>query len=262
MKMYEFEGKVAVVTGAGDEMAGAMVKKFTENGACAALLDIREDLAQKTADDLGLGADRALCVKVDISDEESVKAAVAKVVEKFGRIDFLCNVAGIEGPNDSRTEVYSTEGAKKVFDINILGTFLMLKHVLPVMQAQKSGAIVNLGSVSGMYGYEGEIAYGASKAAVIQMTKNVANENIKLGIRCNAISPGWVNTGMFRRIVGQYAEGEGRGSGWDNVHVGNIGRTAEPMEMANVAVFLCSDDASFVNGSNWLCDGGKTLDQG
>ena len=82
------------------------------------------------------------------------------------------------------------------------------------------------------------------------------------GIRCNAISPGWVNTCMFRRIVGQYSEGEGRSSGWDNVHVGNIGRTAEPMEMANVAVFLCSEDASFVNGSNWLCDGGKTLDQG
>ncbi|MBQ1580656.1 MAG: SDR family NAD(P)-dependent oxidoreductase, partial [Firmicutes bacterium] len=88
MKMYDFDGKVAVVTGAGGEMAGAMVKKFTENGACAALLDIREDLAQKTADALGLGEDKALCVKVDISDEESVKAAVQKIMDKFGRIDF------------------------------------------------------------------------------------------------------------------------------------------------------------------------------
>ena len=115
MKMYDFDGKVAVVTGAGGEMAGAMVKKFTENGACAALLDIREDLAQKTADDLGLGEDKALCVKVDISDEESVKAAVQNIMDKFGRIDFLCNVAGIEGHNDSRTEDYDTDAAKKVF---------------------------------------------------------------------------------------------------------------------------------------------------
>ena len=122
MKMYDFDGKVAVVTGAGGEMAGAMVKKFTENGACAALLDIREDLAQKTADALGLGEDKALCVKVDISDEESVKAAVQKIMDKFGRIDFLCNVAGIEG-------MASSSEAKSVISIMLASSMTKIECV-------------------------------------------------------------------------------------------------------------------------------------
>ncbi len=259
--MYDFRGRVAVVTGAGGEIGRAIVRKFCENGACAALLDIREEELRKAAEDPGTEEDRLLCIQTDISDEASVQAAVRAVRDRFGRIDYLCNAAGIEGPSDSRTELYDTDAARRVFDVNIFGTFLMMKHILPIMQEQKSGAIVNFGSISGMYGYEGEIAYGASKAAVIQMSRTVANENIRLGIRCNTISPSWVDTGMFHRVVDQYSAGEGRDSGWDNVPLGNIGRIAEPAEIANAAVFLCSEEASFVNGVNLVCDGGMTLDQ-
>ncbi len=253
----DFTNKVAIVTGAGGDMGCAIVKKFTDNGARAVLMDIREEAAKRTVDKLGLNEDQALIVTVDVSDEDSVKAGIAKAMDKFGRIDCLVNLAGIEGPNNSRTEEYDFKMAKKVFEINVYGTFLMMQNVLPIMQAQKSGAIVNFGSVSGMFGYAGEIAYGASKAAVIHMTKNAANENGGNGVRVNSISPGWVNTEMFRRILEQYKETFE--NPLDNVTLGPMGRPGEPMEMANVVCFLCSDEASYVNGSNFLVDGGMTL---
>lgn len=253
----DFTGKVAIVTGAGGDMGRAIVKKFTDNGAKAVLMDIREDAARRSAELLGLDEEHGFIVAGDVSSEESVKAAVQKVMDKYGRIDCLVNLAGIEGPNNSRTEDYDFKMAKKVFEINVYGTFLMMQNVLPIMQAQKSGAIVNFGSVSGMFGYAGEIAYGASKAAVIHMTKNAANENGGNGVRVNAISPGWVNTEMFRRILEQYKETYE--NPLDNVTLGPMNRPGEPMEMANVVVFLCSDEASYVNGSNFLVDGGMTL---
>lgn len=253
----DFTGKVAVVTGAGGDMGRAIVKKFTDNGAKAVLMDIREEAARRSAELLGLDEEHGFVVTVDVASEDSVKAAVQKVMDKYGRIDCLVNLAGIEGPNNSRTEEYDFKMAKKVFEINVYGTFLMMQNVLPVMQAQKSGAIVNFGSVSGMFGYAGEIAYGASKAAVIHMTKNAANENGGNGVRVNAISPGWVNTEMFRRILEQYKETFE--NPLDNVTLGPMNRPGEPMEMANVVVFLCSDEASYVNGSNFLVDGGMTL---
>lgn len=253
----DFTGKVAIVTGAGGDMGRAIVKKFTDNGAKAVLMDIREEAARRSAELLGLDEEHGFVVTVDVASEDSVKAAVQKVMDKYGRIDCLVNLAGIEGPNNSRTEEYDFKMAKKVFEINVYGTFLMMQNVLPVMQAQKSGAIVNFGSVSGMFGYAGEIAYGASKAAVIHMTKNAANENGGNGVRVNAISPGWVNTEMFRRILEQYKETFE--NPLDNVTLGPMNRPGEPMEMANVVVFLCSDEASYVNGSNFLVDGGMTL---
>lgn len=253
----DFTGKVAIVTGAGGDMGRAIVKKFTDNGAKAVLMDIREEAARRSVELLGLDEEHGFVVTVDVASEDSVKAAVQKVMDKYGRIDCLVNLAGIEGPNNSRTEEYDFKMAKKVFEINVYGTFLMMQNVLPVMQAQKSGAIVNFGSVSGMFGYAGEIAYGASKAAVIHMTKNAANENGGNGVRVNAISPGWVNTEMFRRILEQYKETFE--NPLDNVTLGPMNRPGEPMEMANVVVFLCSDEASYVNGSNFLVDGGMTL---
>lgn len=253
----DFTGKVAIITGAGGDMGTAIAKKFTDLGAKVALLDIREDLALKTVEKLGLTEERCLCMAADVSSEESVKATVKTIKERFGRVDALVNLAGISGPS-ARTEDYPFEATKKVFEVNVFGTFLMMQNVLPIMQAQKSGAIVNFGSVSGMFGYPYEISYGASKAAVIFMTKNAANENGGNGVRVNSISPGWVNTGMMKSILESYKD-VGIENSADNVTLGPMNRPGEPMEMANVVAFLCSDEASYVNGSNWLVDGGMTL---
>lgn len=253
----DFTGKVAIITGAGGDMGTAIAKKFTDLGAKVALLDIREDLALKTVEKLGLTEEQCLCMAADVSSEESVKATVKAIKERFGRVDALVNLAGISGPS-ARTEDYPFEATKKVFEVNVFGTFLMMQNVLPIMQAQKSGSIVNFGSVSGMFGYPYEISYGASKAAVIFMTKNAANENGGNGVRVNSISPGWVNTGMMKSILESYKD-VGIENSADNVTLGPMNRPGEPMEMANVVAFLCSDEASYVNGSNWLVDGGMTL---
>lgn len=252
-----FTDKVVVVTGAGGGMGTAVIKKFTDQGAKAALLDIDESLCRRTAEKLHLDDAHAFCIGVDVADEKAVRDAVAKIMEHYGRIDALVNIAGIAGPS-ARTEDYAFSEAKKVFEINVYGTFLMMQNVLPVMQAQKSGAIVNLGSVSGMFGYPFEIAYGASKAAVIHMTKNAANENGGNGVRVNAISPGWVNTNMMKSILASYKD-VGFENSADNVTLGPMNRPGEPEEMANAIVFLCSEEASYINGTNFLVDGGMTL---
>lgn len=149
---------------------------------------------------------------------------------------------------------YSFEIFRKIYEINVFGTFLMMKYTLPIMLEQGKGAIVNFGSCSGMTGYTSEIGYGSSKWAVIGMTKNVANEYARRGIRANSISPGWVNTDMLKQSLEEYKE-----TG-DTVNFGCIGRPGEPSEMADAVYYLSSDEASFVNGINLLVDGGKMLD--
>lgn len=253
----DYTGKVVLLTGAAGGIGSAMAKRFASLGASLALLDVSQACAQKAAEQLGLDAARTFTGAADVSDEDSVKAAVAAVLARFGRIDVLVNAAGIPGPS-ARTENYSFADFKKVYSVNVFGTYLMMLHVLPVMQAQRSGAILNFGSVSGMFGYPYEIAYGSSKAAIIYMTKNAANENGGNGVRVNAISPGWVQTGMMKSIVESYKD-VGITNASDNVTLGPMGRPAAPEEIANVAAFMCSDEASYVNGSNFLVDGGMTL---
>lgn len=253
----DFKNKVVILTGAGGGIGTAIAQKFTQLGAKLALLDIRLDTVRQLAQRLGLGEDRAFCAAPDVSDEASVKSVIAEIREHFGRVDVLINAAGIPGPS-ARTEDYAFEKVKQVFAVNVFGTFLMMQNVLPIMQAQRSGAILNFGSVSGMFGYPYEIAYGSSKAAIIYMTKNAANENGGNGVRINSISPGWVKTQMMKTIVESYHD-VGIEDSAENVTLGPMGRPATPEEIANVAVFMCSEEASYVNGSNFLVDGGMTL---
>ena len=253
----DFKNKVVILTGAGGGIGTAIAQKFVQLGAKLALLDIRLDTVRQLAQRLGLGEDRVFCAAPDVADEASVKSVIAEIRERFGRVDVLINAAGIPGPS-ARTEDYAFEKVKQVFAVNVFGTFLMMQNVLPIMQAQRSGAILNFGSVSGMFGYPYEIAYGASKAAIIYMTKNAANENGGNGVRVNSISPGWVKTQMMKTIVESYHD-VGIEDSAQNVTLGPMGRPATPEEIANVAVFMCSEEASYVNGSNFLVDGGMTL---
>lgn len=253
----DFKNKVVILTGAGGGIGTAIAQRFAQLGAKLALLDIRLDTVQQLAQRLGLSEDRALCAAPDVADEASVKSVIAEIKERFGRVDVLINAAGIPGPS-ARTEDYAFEKVKQVFAVNVFGTFLMMQNVLPIMQAQRSGAILNFGSVSGMFGYPYEIAYGSSKAAIIYMTKNAANENGGNGVRINSISPGWVKTQMMKTIVESYHD-VGIEDSAENVTLGPMGRPATPEEIANVAVFMCSEEASYVNGSNFLVDGGMTL---
>lgn len=255
--MSEFKNQVVVVTGAGGGIGRAVVTKYAGEGAYLALIDLKEEFLQSVVDKLNLSKERCICIGTDISCEENVKNAVKKIYDKFGHIDILVNTAGIPGPS-ARTEDYLFEDVKKVYGVNVFGTFLMMQNVLPYMKAQKKGNIINFGSVSGMFGYPYEIGYGSSKAAVIFMTKNAANENGGNGVRINSVSPGWVDTNMMKEVVGSYKD-VGIEDSSENVTIGPMGRTAQPEEIAEVVVFLTSNKASFINGSNFLVDGGMSL---
>jgi len=248
------ERKVCVITGATGGIGTCMVKKFYENDYDVVMLDIKEDVLSALAEREGYEKERVSWYELDVSSEESVKSTIEKIVSSKGRIDALVNAAGILGKYDM-TQDYGFENFKRIYSINVFGPFLTMMYTLPVMREQGKGAIVNFASVSGMTGYTYEIGYGSSKWAVIGMTKNVANEYGEFGIRANTIAPGWVNTGMFKKSLEDYAAQFGKGE----VTLGPMGRPAEPQEIANVVYFLCTDEASYINGSNILVDGGMML---
>ncbi len=245
--------KVCVITGASGGIGKEVVKKYYKNDYNVVMLDIKEEALKKVMEAENLSADRVSYLTLDVSNEQQVIDTIAKIKEAQGRIDVLVNVAGIIGKYDETID-YTFENFKRIYEINVFGTFLMMKYTLPVMLEQGKGAIVNFGSCSGMTGYTSEIGYGSSKWAVIGMTKNVANEYARRGIRANSISPGWVNTDMLKQTLEEY-----KVTG-DTVNFGCVGRPGEPSEMADAVYYLSSDEASFVNGINLLVDGGKMLD--
>lgn len=247
------ERKVCVVTGASGGIGSAIVKKFYDSGYDVAMLDINAGALEKVVGREGFDPARVSSHILDVSDEQQVKDTVAEILNARGRIDALVNTAAIIGKYNPTID-YSFENFKRIYEINVFGTFLMMEHILPIMKNQGKGSIVNFGSVSGMTGYTYEIGYGSSKWAIIGMTKNVANEYGQFGIRANSVSPGWVNTDMFRASVEDY-----KNFSDSQVTLGPLGRPAEPDEIANVVYFLSSDEASYVNGSNVLADGGMML---
>ena len=247
------DNKVCVVTGASGGIGAKTVKKFYDNGYDVVMLDINEAALESVFKENGFEEGRVMWFRLDISSEEDVKNTIAAIMEKTGRIDALVNAAGIIGKYNPTAE-YTFENFKRIYSINVFGTFLMIENILPIMVEQGKGAIVNFGSVSGMTGYTYEIGYGSSKWAVIGMTKNVANEYGQFGVRANSVSPGWVNTNMFKVSVEDY-----KNFSDSQVTLGPLGRPAEPQEIANVVYFLCTDEASYINGSNILVDGGMML---
>ena len=247
------ECKVCIVTGASGGIGSAVVKKFYGNGYAVGMLDINEDALKTVIEKENLDPARVRCHTLDVSVEQQVKDTIEGILDARGRIDALVNTAAIIGKYNPTMD-YTFENFKRIYEINVFGTFLMMEHVLPIMKKQGKGSIVNFGSVSGMTGYTYEIGYGSSKWAIIGMTKNVANEYGQFGIRANSVSPGWVNTNMFRKSVEDY-----KNFSDSQVTLGPLGRPAEPEEIANVVYFLSSDEASYVNGSNVLADGGMML---
>ena len=247
------ERKVCVVTGASGGIGSAIVRKFYDSGYDVAMLDINACALEKVVGREGFDPARVSSHILDVSDEQQVKDTVAEILNARGRIDALVNTAAIIGKYNPTID-YSFENFKRIYEINVFGTFLMMEHILPIMKNQGKGSIVNFGSVSGMTGYTYEIGYGSSKWAIIGMTKNVANEYGQFGIRANSVSPGWVNTDMFRASVEDY-----KNFSDSQVTLGPLGRPAEPDEIANVVYFLSSDEASYLNGSNVLADGGMML---
>jgi NAD(P)-dependent dehydrogenase (short-subunit alcohol dehydrogenase family) len=249
--MGRLEGRVALVTGAASGIGAATAARFAAEGAAIAGLDVG-----KPADDawaaVGADAPGAIFCEADVRDESAVKSAVDATRERFGRIDALVNAAGVVGFGAAHT--LEVEEFERVVDINLKGSFIVAKHVLPAMLEQGSGSIVHIASVEGLVGITGQLAYNASKGGVVLMTKNMALDYSPLGIRVNCLCPGGVETAMTALLKLEGME-EIRDK-LRGIHL--LGRFARPDEIAAAALFLASDDASFVTGTSLVVDGGFT----
>jgi NAD(P)-dependent dehydrogenase (short-subunit alcohol dehydrogenase family) len=241
------EGRVAFVTGAASGIGLACAQRFAAEGAVVVGADLVECADWKTVADT---APAAGFVGLDVRDEDATRSAVEDIVAEHGRLDVLVTAAGIAG--GGFVHALSLDDWRRTQDVNLTGTFLSAKHALGPMMAQRSGSIVTIASVEGLEGCEGGSTYNASKGAVVLLTKNLACDYGRFGIRANAICPGFIDTPLFRSVVDPLPY---RDAIRDQHKLGRFGR---PEEIAGAALFLASDDASFVTGVALPVDGGYT----
>ncbi|WP_423800782.1 SDR family NAD(P)-dependent oxidoreductase [Neobacillus sp. SAB-20_R2A] len=225
-------------------------------GAKLALVDLNEDALKKASEQVD--ASDILLVPADVTKEDQVKNYVDKTVEKFGRIDVFINNAGVNGANATITE-QTEKNLRFVMDVNFFGAYYGLKYVLPVMQEQKSGSVVNTASNGGWLGARGMSVYVASKHAVVGLTKTAALEMASYGVRVNGVAPGATNTDMMRRIE-KNAVGEEHAEEAQKAFAAAVpmGRYATPEEIADLMVFLGSDKSRFIDGTIVRIDGGMS----
>jgi len=246
----ELQGKVGLVTGGTSGIGRDTAVLFAKAGAKVVVAGRREKEGNETIELIHAAGGDGLFVKTDVSKASEVDTLVKKMVEKFGRLDVAFNNAGIEGVWTSIINE-SEEDWDRTFDINLKGVWLCLKYEIRQMRKQGGGgAIVNMASVAGLIGLAGAAAYCASKHGVIGLTKSVALETARTGIRINAVCPAVVETPMADRLysapqVNKYVLG---------LHP--IGRFGKPMEIAEAVVWMCSDRASFMTGQSLVLDGG------
>jgi NAD(P)-dependent dehydrogenase (short-subunit alcohol dehydrogenase family) len=249
--MGRVDGRACVVTGAGSGIGRAIAVRLAEEGGRVLCADVNADSAEETASSIG-GAASALAT--DVSDPAQVDAMIARCVELHGRVDVLVNNAGVNIPGVLH-EV-PDEVIDRTLAVNVKGAIYGCRAAIPHMLSQGGGSIVNVSSVNGIVSEPFLSVYSASKGAVVMLTKGVALDYAKQGIRCNAICPGWVDTPI------NYAHAEMLG-GLQHVYdtidsFQPIGRPGRPEEIANVALFLASDESSFMTGSIVSADGGMT----
>jgi NAD(P)-dependent dehydrogenase (short-subunit alcohol dehydrogenase family) len=249
---YDFEDKVALVTGAASGMGLATARAFAEAGAAVVLADVDKDAVAAAAGELTSAGRQAIGVACDVTDESQTAAVVERAVATFGRLDMAFNNAGVQAPpSDAADE--TAEEFDRVNAVNLRGVWASMKHELRQMREQGSGAIVNCSSLGGLVGLPERAAYHASKHGVIGLTKSVAVEYAAKGVRVNAVCPGVIDTPMVADMLQSQA-----GAMAEIMKEQPIGRLGRADEMAAAVLWLCSPGASLVVGVALPVDGGYT----
>src|SRR6202795_5146741 len=249
--MGRLDGKVCVITGAGGGMGREAAIVFTAEGARVCVADLDEELAEET---VSLCSGDAFALRVNVAQEDDVKHLYASTADRFGGVDVLYNNAGISPADDASVLDTSVEAWQRVQDVNAKGVFLCCKHGIPYLLERGGGSVINVASFVAILGAAtSQISYTASKGAVLAMSRELAVQFARDGVRVNALCPGPVETPLLLSIFGDDpAALERRRIHWPT------GRLGKPREIVNGALFLASDESSYVTGSTFLVDGGLT----
>ena len=244
--------KVAIVTGANRGIGLAITHRFAAEGARVVVACRKAEEAERLAAELNASGASAMPQTCDITSVDDCRGLVERVVDESGRIDVLCNNAAVgllRSVTDTSTDEYSY-----IMDTNVRGAFMLCKFAIPVMCEQGGGSIVNLASVASFVGFRDDAAYCASKGAVLMLTKQMALDYADRGIRVNAVCPGFIDTPELRHYVEQQSDPKAALEECISLHP--IGRVGNPEEVAAAALFLASDEASFITGASLAVDGG------
>ncbi len=257
----DFAGKVALITGAAGGIGEAAAKAFALAGAKVVVVDRDEAGVRRVADEIIQSNGDATAVTADVTKADDVKAYVQAALDAYGTIDCFFNNAGIEGDIKPIVD-YDDAVFDQIMGVNVKGVYLGLKHVLPVMVAKKGGAVVNTASVAGITGTPMMPAYCASKHAVIGITKVASGEVARQGVRVNCVCPGPVQTRMIDSVEAQISPGDPAAAKARYQAGLPTGRYTTPEEIADAVLFLSSDHALNITGSQFVCDGGRTATGG
>ena len=244
------KGRVALISGGGGEIGGAIARRFAAAGAAIAVADVQRQAADEVAQAIKAAGGRALALTADVSIANDAQQSVAETVAAFEKLTTLVNVAAAVTP-DGTVETLTLEDWNNALAVNLTGVFLMCKYAVPEIRKAGGGTIVNIASQLGQIGIAGRAPYSTSKAALIQFTKCLAVDHAKDGIRANSLSPGGVDTArILRRFASREAANRARGPSY------LLGRPGRADEIAAGALFLACDDSSFMTGADLLIDGG------
>ncbi|KJD31164.1 short-chain dehydrogenase [Tamlana nanhaiensis] len=253
MSKFSLKNKVAIVTGGGSGIGKAISLTFAQQGAQVHILDFNLEAAQETVKEIEVTQGSAQAHKCDVANKANVDSII-KTITQNGNIDILINNAGIA--HVGNIEACEEEDLDRLYNVNIKGVYNCIKSCLPALKKSGNGVILNLASIASTVGINDRFAYSMTKGAVLTITYSVAKDYLKDGIRCNCIAPGRVHTPFVDGFIKKNYPGKESEMFEKLSQTQPIGRMGKPQEMADLVLFLCSDEAGFITGSNYAIDGG------